>query len=66
MSKLIPAKYFAENNKILPEVVEGTPTSADVLPGKIYIDTTNKAIDIVVAVGDDNALTTVELASYAT
>jgi hypothetical protein len=47
-------------------VVEGTPASADVLPGKIYIDTTNKAIDIVVAVGDDNALTTVELASYAT
>ena len=53
------------NDMILPEAVENTPASADVLPGKVYIDTTAKTVKMVVAVGDDKSLTLASIGTWS-
>lgn len=54
---MIPAKYYAENNKLFPEKVTTIPESGDYEVGKIFIDTAGSTIKIVTAVAADGTLT---------
>ncbi len=62
---MIPARYHAENNKLLPEKVTTIPTHGDYEEGKIFIDGAGTTVKIVTAVAEDGTLTFATLAAPA-
>ena len=58
---MIPARYHADNNKLLPEKVTTIPTHGDYEVGKIFIDGAGTTVKIVTAVAEDKTLTLVAI-----